>query len=151
MARRYSVHTRELLEELRALEREHRSLRAEMRRVQRQENGLYRGLERLLRAGRPSHLKVVEHRPGKKDRITHYPLHSARLLTALAKGKGSGGLFCGCRLILTTPQPGGSLDVCVLVDCSNQPDEFGVRCSYWCFTLEREPVVAVASKRRSGR
>ena len=152
MAGRYSAQNRELLRELRAIEREHRAFRAEIRSIERRESGLYRRLESLLRAGKPSHLKLVEHRSGKKDRITRHPLDSAGALTALATGKGSSGLFCGCRLILTTPQRDGSLDVCVLISCSTEPDKFGVRCSYWCFTFELEPVVAVASKgRQTGR
>lgn len=146
MASRYYAQKRKLLTELRVIERRHRALRAEMRRIEQRESGLYRRVERLLRAATPSHLMLVEHRPGKRDRITRYPFAGARALTALAKGKGSSGLFCGCRVILVTPQRDGSVDICVLYSCSEKPDKFGVTCSYWCFKVEPEPVVAIASK-----
>jgi hypothetical protein len=144
----YHPEFRELLRELRTIEHEHRALRAEMRNIERRETRLYRQMERLLRVARPTYVMLVEHRPGKKDRITRHALDSVRALTALAKGKGSSGLFCGCRLILNAPQRDGWLDICILIRCSNEPERTGFPCEYWCFTLI-PPVVAVASKQAS--
>jgi len=147
MVSRTSAASREVLSELLVIEREHRALRTELRKIGRGEADLYRRLERLLSAGKPSHITLVQHRPGKKDRVTRHALDGARTLTALAQSKGSSGLGCGCGLVRVQRQPDGSVDVCVLYSCSNEPDELGVRCSYWCFNFAQEPVVAIARKR----
>lgn len=150
MRSRYPARKQRLVKELHAIEREHQRLRADMRSLRHAEASLYGRLERALRAANASHLMVVDHRPGKKDRIRRFPLDGSRMLTALALRNRSSGLFCGCRLILIAPQPDGSVDACVLVGCSNDPEKTGFRCEYWCFTI-RQPVVAALSKRPTTR
>lgn len=143
---KYGSWTHELRTELREIGSEHKALRRGIRKIERSEKQLYRRLQRLLASASPSHIMIVKHQPGKKDRISRHPVTSTRILTALAKpGGSSGGLFCGCDLIESLPQPDGSLDVCVLTECSNEPEKTGFTCSYWCFTV-RGPLVAIASK-----
>jgi len=137
-----------------ALERNYRGLRKEAGKLRREELAFWRGLEKLVR-GIPGHLTTVEHRPGRKDKITHpRPGRGGSRggsLLAVARARGSSGLLCGCSPIRILPQPNGDIDVCVLIACSNDPATTGFRCEYWCGTLEAEPVVSIARRTRRRR
>jgi hypothetical protein len=142
--------TRMTLDSVAALEQRYHGLRREAGRLQREELAFWRGIERLMRGVR-GRLTTVEHKPGRKDKITHGRLGrgGGDSLVAVARQRGSSGLLCGCSPIRIMPQPNGDIDVCVLIACSNDPATSGFRCEYWCGTLEAEPVVSIA--RRTGR
>jgi hypothetical protein len=97
----------------------------------------------------------MEQATGRKTDGPRPPAITTGSLRAIARARGSTGLFCGCPPIRILPQPNGDLDICVLIDCSNDPATSGFRCEYWCATLEAEPVVAIARqparrRRRAG-
>ncbi|HXG50047.1 MAG TPA: hypothetical protein VNN77_01400 [candidate division Zixibacteria bacterium] len=148
MAVEISRSARSRLRRLRMLEKKYLGLRAKAAGLRRREFAVWRALDRLLQ-DRPGHWITLERRPGRKDRtISHRLPRGSRSLLALARSRGSSGLFCGCRVIVVKPQPNGDLDVCVLIGCSDDPKTSGFRCEYWCATFEAEPVVAIARSRR---
>lgn len=136
-----------VIRELRGVEKRYLGVRARAGKLRREEFALLRRLEKVLRRGKAKHLTTVEHRPGRKDRVTHHRPTGSRSLVALARARGGSGLLCGCRVIIIRPQPNGDIDVCVLIECSNDPATSGFRCHYYCGTLEAEPVVAIARRR----
>ncbi|MGD9744022.1 MAG: hypothetical protein AB7J30_17425 [Hyphomicrobium sp.] len=150
MARQHGKEMRRVVRAVSPLEKRYLGLRTEARKLRREELALWRKLETLI-GGKSGRFTKVEHRPGKKDKITHQPRSASESLSAVARARGSSGLFCGCSPIRLLPQPNGDLDVCILVGCSNDPATTGFRCEYWCATLEAEPVVAIARQARRRR
>ncbi|MGH6948877.1 MAG: hypothetical protein ACREDZ_16225 [Kiloniellales bacterium] len=134
---------RELTRSFSGLERDYRALRAKAGKLRREELAVWRRLEKLVR-GKPGRLMTVSHRRGQKDKITRPRSTGSGSFLALARARGSSGLFCGCRPIVIAPQPNDDIDVCILIACSNDPATSGFRCEYWCTTFEAPPVVAVA-------
>jgi hypothetical protein len=135
---------------LRSLEKNFLALRAKAGRLRGREIALLRRFEKLARRGRKNHLTTIEHRPGRKDKITQHRAPGSRSLVALARAQGGSGLFCGCRPIRIFPQPNGDIDFCILIGCSNDPFA-GFHCEYWCSTLVASTVVGIAKSRRRRR
>jgi hypothetical protein len=133
---------------LKVLEKQLLALRARAAKLQRQESTLWRNIHTLV-GGRSGRLTTMEHATRRKTDGPRPPAITTGSLREIARARGSTGLFCGCPPIRILPQPNGDLDICVLIDCSNDPATSGFRCEYWCATLEAEPVVAIA--RRSAR
>jgi len=136
---------------LKKLEAELVALRARAGKLQRQEAAVWRRIETLL--GKPegrltSHTHAAARGGGAGPRP---PVGSTGKLSAIARMAGSTGLFCGCPPIRIQPQPNGDVDVCVLIECSNDPATSGFHCSYWCGTLVAEPIVAIARSARGRR
>lgn len=138
------------IRELRSIEKHYLGLRAKAGKLRRDEIALLRRLDKLVRRGKTSHLMTLEHRPGRKDKVTYHRSTGSQSRTALARARGS-GLFCGCRVIIIRPQPNGDIDVCILIDCSNDPATAGFRCHYYCSSLVATPVVGIARRAQRRR
>jgi hypothetical protein len=140
----------DVIRKVRVLESRYLGLRAKAGKLRRDELNLWRSLEKVVRR-RSGRLVILEHKPGRKDKITHERSAGSGSLVTMARARGSSGLFCGCRVIRIQPQPNGDIDICILIDCSNDPETSGFRCHYWCATIEAEPVVAIARATRRRR
>jgi hypothetical protein len=123
-----------------ALEKRLLKLRTKGAALRREERAVERAIDRLV-PGKRGRLTRVRHGAA-RARTAHPRPTGPRLSLAAARRRGNGGLFCGCRPIRILPQPNGDLDICILVGCDA---EF---CEYWCGTLEAEPVVAIAARKR---
>jgi hypothetical protein len=115
--------------------------------LSRDEQALWRRVAKVARRGKDTHLTTVKHAAGRKDRISRQPLRGSPSLLAVARARGSSGLLCGCSPIVIKRQPNGDIDICILIDCSNDPKTAGFRCHYWCSTLVAPPVVGIARQR----
>lgn len=134
---------------LAALEKRLLALRAQAGKLKRQETAAWREIQSLLGRQQGKLTVMADKRRGGRGSGGAQPTSGS--LTAVARMAGSSGLFCGCAPVRIIPQPNGDVDVCVLVECSNDPATSGFRCSYWCGTLEAEPIVAIARRKRRAR
>ena len=140
-----------LLAQLNRFQKAHTSLRAKTQKLRRSELQLIQNVARLLRGAKRRHLLTIEHRRGEDDVITRHPVEGAPSLLTIARERGS-TLSCTCALLKTFPQPDGTSDYCVLVECTEKPGG-GFICHYDCSTKGPAGVSAprAPAKTRSAR
>ena len=140
-----------LIAELNRFQKAQNSLRAKARKLRRSELQLIQNVGKLLRGAKRRHLLTIEHRRGEDDVITRHPVKGAPSLVTIARERG-GTLSCTCSTVKVFPQPDGTTDFCVLVECTEKPGG-GFICHYDCSTMETAGVSAPRgrAKTRSGR
>ena len=140
-----------LLAQLNRFQKAQNALRAKAQKLRRSELQLIQNVGKLLRGAKRRHLLTIEHRRGEEDVLTRHPVKGARSLVAIARERG-GTLSCTCSTVKVFPQPDGTSDYCVLVECTAKPGG-GFICHYDCSTMETAGVSAprVKAKTRAGR
>jgi hypothetical protein len=142
-----SLQQQRTLREVKRLRKQFLALRRRAGKMRREERALLQRLATTLRGGKAAHLMTTKPRRGGKEVTTEEPVSGS--LTSVARMRGGSGLFCECAPILIKPQPNEDIDICILIDCSNDPSTSGFHCSYYCLTLVAPPIVGMV--KRPGR
>ena len=124
---------------MKRLRKQFLALRKRAGKVRREERALLQRLAAALRRGKAAHVMTTKPRRRGKETISEQAVSGS--LTTVARMRGGSGLFCECAPILIKPQPNDDIDICILIDCSNDPQTSGFHCSYYCVTLVAPPMV----------